>query len=225
MKIMAIARAVAALLRVVRNPDRLDEVIVLADELATPEDLEQMAEAFRRHPRGAAALVRRPRLHLDLAALAALPEGSFGRAFADHCAAAGIDPADLPSREADDPHSYVLAHLYETHDVWHVATGFDTDVAGELGLLAFYMAQFPGVLSPLLLAAGLINTALFSFEDRERRMEALVRGWLLAKRSENLFGVDWSARWEQPLADVQRELGLVAPEVDRVAPRLAPAMA
>jgi ubiquinone biosynthesis protein Coq4 len=33
---------------------------------------------------------------------------------------------------------------YETHDIWHVVTGFHTDVAGELGLQAFYLAQFPG---------------------------------------------------------------------------------
>jgi ubiquinone biosynthesis protein Coq4 len=25
---------------------------------------------------------------------------------------------------------YIVAHLYETHDLWHVLTGFDTDPAG-----------------------------------------------------------------------------------------------
>jgi ubiquinone biosynthesis protein Coq4 len=29
--------------------------------------------------------------------------------------------------------------------VWHVATGFSTDIAGELGLEAFYAAQLPPV--------------------------------------------------------------------------------
>ncbi len=217
MSFFSLLRGLAAWLKVVKNPDRLDEVIVLADELATPEDLGQMVAAFERDPRGASALQCRPRLgRVELDQLAALPVGSLGRAFAEHCRAAGIDPADLPSREAHDPGSFVLAHLYESHDVWHVVTGFQTDVAGELGLLAFYMGQFPGHLSPLLLAAGLLNTALFSFDDRDRRMSAMVRGWLLGQRSAKLFGVDWASWWERPLIEVQRELDLVVPEVEQV---------
>jgi ubiquinone biosynthesis protein Coq4 len=34
--------------------------------------------------------------------------------------------------------AYVLSHLYEMHDLWHAVIGFETDVAGELALQAFY---------------------------------------------------------------------------------------
>ena len=61
-----------------------------------------------------------------------------------------LDPKDIlvPENVGSD-FDYVRAHLRETHDVWHPVTGFDTDVAGELGLQAFYLAQFQ---APLLAA-------------------------------------------------------------------------
>jgi ubiquinone biosynthesis protein Coq4 len=36
-----------------------------------------------------------------------------------------------------DDTSYLLLRLRQTHDLWHVVTGFSTNVPGELGLKAF----------------------------------------------------------------------------------------
>ena len=56
-------------------------------------------------------------------------------------------------------------------------TGYKTDVAGELGLQAFYAAQAPGGLPWMLLAMGFLNTALYAMNEREARFEAIARGW------------------------------------------------
>ena len=146
---------------------------------------------------------------MDVAALSALPEGTLGRAFADFLRAAKLDPNDLPELPADDDGSYTIAHLYETHDLWHVVTGFSSEVSGELGLLAFYMAQFPGRLSPMLLSAGLMNTASRAMDDRADRMDAIARGWTLGKQADRLFGLRWAELWERSLVEVQASLGLV----------------
>ena len=100
------------------------------------------------------------------------------------------------------------AHLYETHDVWHAVTGFRTDVAGELGLQAFYAAQSPGGLPLMLIAMGLLNAALFAVTDRERRFEAIVSGWEMGKRAEPLFGVRWDELWQRPIDEVRVTLGV-----------------
>jgi ubiquinone biosynthesis protein Coq4 len=89
-----------------------------------------------------------------------------------------------------------------------VATGFDTDVAGELGLQAFYLAQFPARLAALLLGIGFINTFAYSFDDKDARMDAVVRGWQLGKAARPFIGVRWSELWELPLTDVRTQLGI-----------------
>jgi ubiquinone biosynthesis protein Coq4 len=201
--------------RIVRDTSRLDEVFALADSLASPTVLGMIVDAFRQTPEGAHALETRPRLGpLDLPSLRRLPPNTFGRAFVDHLDGNGLDPNALPTRPADDEATYVQAHLFETHDVWHALTGFGADVAGELGLQAFYLAQFPARLSAAILSAGLANTMLFAFDDRDRRMDAIVRGWTLGRRARSVLGVDWSKLWTADLGDVRRSFGVDVDGVD-----------
>jgi ubiquinone biosynthesis protein Coq4 len=120
----------------------------------------------------------------------------------------GLDPAAIPSLESPDAGSFIRAHLYETHDVWHAVTGFGTDVAGELGLQAFGLAQFPSRLAALLIAGGLLHAVISRFDDRDARMRQIVRGWLLGKRAQKFFGVRWSEMWQRPIDEIRRELGV-----------------
>lgn len=202
------AKALRAFVRLVRDPRRLEEVFVLAESVETDEAAAKVAEVFQKDPRSARVLRERPRLgELDLARLASLPEGTLGRVFADDMIRMKLDPKDIvvPDVVKTD-FDYVRAHLRETHDVWHPVTGFDTDVAGELGLQAFYLAQFQAPLSALLLMVGFANTLFFGMEDRDRRMREIARGWLIGKRAEPFFGVRWAEMWEMPLAEVRRRL-------------------
>jgi ubiquinone biosynthesis protein COQ4 len=124
----------------------------------------------------------------------------------------------------NDELDFVRAHLYETHDVWHVVTGFATDVPGELGLQAFYFAQLPGKLPTAILAAAFVNTLIKHFEEREPRMQEIVRGYLLGRQARPLFGVRWDALWSAPLAEVRAQLQLDRAAVDGVMqPRAAAA--
>jgi ubiquinone biosynthesis protein COQ4 len=213
---IAFARTLVSFVDLVRHPDHLDRVFEIADGMVAQrtEVLGAMADHFRRDPRGEAALRDRPRLRFDLAALDRLAEGTTGRAFADHMRRNGLDPADIPTLTVSDELDFVRAHLYETHDVWHAITGFDTDVAGELGLQAFYAAQGPGGLPWMLLAMGFLNTALYAMQDRDRRFDAIARGWEMGKRARPLFGVRWDELWTTPIDEVRRTLG-VEPYVPR----------
>ena len=209
---------------VLRDPNRLDQVFGVADGLAEtqPRMMADMAKALAVDPVGAAALAERPRVGLlDVKALAAMPEGTFGRAAGDYFVRNGLDPAALPQRPASDDSSYMQAHLYETHDLWHVVTGFGTDVAGELGLQAFYAAQVPGKLPWALLAIGLLNTLFFSFDDGVRRLEAITRGWRMGREAKQLFGVRWAELLGAPLGQVRAQLKVTPVEPLPQAPTLA----
>jgi ubiquinone biosynthesis protein COQ4 len=204
------ARAIWSFVDLVRHPEHLDRVFEIADAMSGQrrDVLEKMRDSFAMDPRGAAALRERPRLTARLADLRRLPAGTLGRAYADHMTDNGLDPAAIPTLPSDGEIEFMRAHLYETHDVWHAVTGFRTDVAGELGLQAFYAAQSPGGLPLLLIAMGLLNAALFTVSDRERRFEAIVTGWDMGKRAEPLFGVRWDELWQRPIDEVRVTLGV-----------------
>jgi ubiquinone biosynthesis protein COQ4 len=221
-KRVATARVLWSFVDLVRHPEHLDRVFEISSALsATRRDvLARMRDHLAKDARGAKALAEKPRLTVNLDELGALPVGSLGRTFADHMRSNGLDPAAIPSLPSDGELEYVRAHLYETHDVWHAVTGFATDVAGELGLQAFYAAQTPGGLPLMLLAMGCLNTALYSMQDRERRLDAISRGWAMGKQARPLFGVRWADLWGHPIAEVRESLGIepyAPPATERLA--------
>jgi ubiquinone biosynthesis protein COQ4 len=204
------ARAIWGFIDLVRHPEHLDRVFEIADAMSDQKRdvLEKMRDHFAMDPRGAAALRDKRRLVVRLGELQKLPVGTLGRTYADHMRDNGLDPTALPSLPSDSDLKFMRAHLYETHDVWHAVTGFATDVAGELGLQAFYAAQNPGGLSLMLIAMGFLNAALYANSDRDRRFEAVVDGWQMGKRAESLFGVRWDDLWTRPIEEVRAELGV-----------------
>jgi ubiquinone biosynthesis protein Coq4 len=215
-------KAAYQVLRTIREPQRLGDILDLARVLAPPEAMLRLTEDLRRTPSAAWALRERPRVgQVELAALRALPPGTLGWAFAQHLAANGLDPDALPRLSAVTETEYVRAHLLEVHDVWHVLTGFGTDVSGELGMQAFSLAQVGSPFAAGILAGGLLNTLLYAFSERDARMRAIVRGWLLGKRARLLFGVDWACMWEKPLTQVRAWAGLDVEGVEALLPPVA----
>lgn len=213
------ARTAWRMARALRQPEQLDDILELAGVLAPPQAMRRLVERLMQHPSAAQALIERPRMGLlPLARLRALPESTLGRAFADHLVENGLDPHALPYLEAHTDEEYVRAHLLESHDVWHVLTGFPTDVPGELGVQAFSLAQVGSPFALGILAGGLANTLLYAFSERDTRMRAIVRGWLLGRRARLLFGAPWRRMWELPLAEVRQRYGLDLDTVDAVLP-------
>ena len=215
---LSLLQAGTAFIRLTRDMSRLDEVFRLGDGLVDDETIRAASECVRAHETGRAALRDRPHVHLDLAKLRALPTGTLGREYALMMDRNRLDPASIPTLPDDDEGKYVRAHLYETHDLWHVVTGFATDVAGELGLQAFYQAQLPGKLPAAILASGFLNTLFYSFRERDARLREIARGWLLGRRSRPLFGVRWDDYFALPLDEVRARLGVDVAAVDAVLP-------
>ena len=117
---------------------------------------------------------------------------------------AGIEP--LP---VDSPGSFVLAHFGETHDIWHLVTGYGMDELGEASLIGFYSAQFGQAPHfALLLGILFLNTAFFRPADFRRRMDALTVGWEAGNSADSLFGRDWASLWDTPVFEVRENLGL-----------------
>src|SRR5689334_21974862 len=107
-------RALVAAVRVVRDPRRLDEVLRMTAELASPDLIADAEKRIGSTAWGRDALRRRPRLgDVDVKTLAALPEGTLGRAYAHHMLDLGLDPRSL-TEEADRAGWWIRAHMLET---------------------------------------------------------------------------------------------------------------
>ena len=189
-KILGLFHFSTTFLRFIGDPNRLDLVFKLIETF--DPDAPAMRTMLARPEVARFLAERRPPLRFELAALRALPEGSLGRAFAAFLDQRGLDPAGLyhsdDSGTAD--HERFKLHMERSHDLWHTVLGFDTDVAGELGLQAFMIAQLQSPLGHLLLSAGLLNGMLFEHVDGDRRMEAITRGWRLGQATRPLVGAD-----------------------------------
>jgi ubiquinone biosynthesis protein COQ4 len=217
-----IVRGGHAFLRIVQNPSRLDEVFHLIESIhENPRLREQLVEGQRQRPNGPEALRDKPRIgRIDLEALGQLPEGTLGHEYVRFMRRHGLDPSSLPVHPVEDDASFIEAHLRETHDLWHVVTGFEPDVAGELGLQAFYLAQFPNHVALSILSAGMLNTLIHGFHDTTARMTQIARGWLMGRQARPFFGVDWKQLWATPLSEVRARLGVVRTAKDEVPPEL-----
>lgn len=212
-------RAAIAFTRVVRNPNRTDEVIQFMDHYlaAKRDDSQPTVQAFRDNPQGALALRDRPRLGpVSLDELAALPTGTLGREFADHMRRNRLDPAALPVLEAHSDKEYAIAHLHETHDIWHVVTAFGTDGPGELGIQAFYLAQYPSRIAIAILSMGFANTLFYALDEYGARVNSIVRGWVMGRRAQNLLGIDWKTLWSTPLAEIRARYDIDIDAADRL---------
>jgi ubiquinone biosynthesis protein Coq4 len=212
-------RYLLAVWRTLRDPTDTYEVAIVEMGFARSRlgrrfaRWEEVVDALRRDPRTAPALLaRRPCDPIDLSELAQKPAGTLGRIFAEHCRARGINP-NLAYIPPDSDADWVLHHIALTHDIWHVATGWGNDLAGETGIGGFYMGQlgapaFFGYLVGLLS----LSTALRRRSFREF-MDAVTSGYEMGKRAEPLLGVDWSTLWDVPLRDVRERLGLTGGRV------------
>ncbi len=143
----------------------------------------------------------------DLDALLSCPKGSLGYAYANYMKQAGFQMVEPPIAINSDT-SYVEYRWQQTHDLWHLITGFDTSEIGEIGLQAFYLAQFQLPLSSLLIANALVAVTVWQPEGLNPMLNAIAHGWQLGKTAKPLIAQKWEEAWEKPVAVWRTELNV-----------------
>jgi len=143
---------------------------------------------------------------ISLDELQKCPQGSLGRVFGEHCQVRGLNPnlVQIPLEHESD---WMLKHLFQTHDIWHVATGWGNDQPGEVGLGGFYCGQLrsPGFFV-FLLSLIWLKAVLRREGDLDKLVHAFVTGYQTGRQAQPLFGFNWYSHWETPLSDVRKQL-------------------
>jgi ubiquinone biosynthesis protein COQ4 len=144
----------------------------------------------------------------NLAKLMTCPANSLGYAFAQYITSSGFDPGFYRKMQVTDDASCLLFRLRQTHDIWHVVTGMSVDVAGEIGLKAFELAQTRRPLSGILIAAAFVSTLLNHPEQLDRLLDRVASGYRMGMKAQPLLSQKWEDHWEKPLAEWRSELGI-----------------
>jgi ubiquinone biosynthesis protein COQ4 len=183
--------------------------------------LQRIARGMQADEGGRRLLADQPDLVEKLAdreALARLPEGSLGRAYLhfvdrENISAEGIRIAAAKGMERTlpAPLDFVSARMRDTHDLWHVVTGYSGDVLGETALLAFIFAQTwnPGV--GLIIALGLAKTAAAAQGGAARA--TILDGFRRGRRARWLPAVEWEKLLALPLREVRATLTAEEPAI------------
>jgi ubiquinone biosynthesis protein COQ4 len=144
----------------------------------------------------------------DLNALLAYPRNSLGYIYSVAMKKSGFDPNLHAGMSSESYAQYVELRLSQTHDIWHILTGFDTSEISEIGLQAFHLAQFPYPLGTMLIANALISSTLFAPKELPQLLGAIAQGWQMGQVANPLFAQRWEEAWEKPLAQWQAELNI-----------------
>ncbi|MCF4966411.1 Coq4 family protein [Nostoc sp. CMAA1605] len=143
----------------------------------------------------------------DLTVLLQYPPDSLGYTYASTMKAYEFEVIDL-NIEINSDNSYVEHRWQQTHDIWHIITGFDVTGIGEIGLQAFYLAQFQLPLASLLIANALIAATVLEPQTLSPLLRAIARGWEMGKNAKPLIAQKWEAAWEKPVEVWRKELNV-----------------
>lgn len=212
--------ALVALSRLIRDPNDTEQAFRVVRALDGAHADRLMAR-FAASEGGARLLAERPSLLAALSdreALAAMPEGSLGRAYLAFCDGEGITPGGLveasmlEDRDLLEPRfRYMADRLRDSHDLWHVVTGYRTDLLGENAVLAFTAAQTGSVGVGVLAAAGYLRSYRLRAEIGRAGRELVRSAWQRGKRAAWLPAVVFEELLDQPLEAVRARLGVGSP--------------
>jgi ubiquinone biosynthesis protein COQ4 len=202
-------RALVALARVLADPQQTDQVLVFSSYINAGTtasrshrffEVEDGQRLYDEHRTIDSRTV-------DLDALERLPDGTLGHEYARFLRTRGFTPEvfDAPPREIRDPKAqYVVQRARQTHDLWHVVTGCNTDPAGEIALQAFTFAQ---VHAPSTAILALLGT-LRGWRVRPSLPQEVVRAYRDGLRAKALITFPWEDHWTTPLDDIRALLGV-----------------
>jgi len=197
------------------DPNRTEEAFRVVRAMDGGQGASLMRR-FSESPEGPALLRDRPALGevlIDRRRLEKMPKGSLGRAYLEFCRREGIGPEELLAERAyddgvDADHRFVYDRMRDSHDLFHVVLGADTDLVGELAVITFTAAQTlsPGV--ALLCLGGYIKALTvpqLGVSSRGLARQAFYR----ARVATYLAAAPWEALMPIHLDTVRSRLGVV----------------
>ena len=215
---VAVVKVFGALRRLMRDPDDTAQVFEIMRTLNRPSTRKGYLRLIAR-PEGARLAYERTELAarlMDADWLARFAPGTLGAAYHDFVTREGlsadglatVSKQGLQAHEIDvpDPIAWYGRRIRDTHDLWHMLTGYGRDPLGEACLVAFSYSQTRGR-GWLVIALG----ALAKGGIVPGARAAIVEGFRRGRRAEWLPGFDFEALMAMPIEAARTTLGITPP--------------
>ncbi|HUD50701.1 Coq4 family protein [Parvibaculum sp.] len=213
-------KAIRAVRALIADKEDTGQVFKIIDALSGGAD-ERMFNKFMATATGKSIVAEKRDLIAllnDRERLSKLPVGTLGRTYYEFMAEENLTADGLVAASKEAPRLYeempegaeiFSNRMRDSHDLWHVTTGYGRDGLGELCLLAFTYAQTRnrGIGFIVLVGARVASKEAPGIGI----WKAIREGYRNGKAASWLPAADWEALLEQPLADVRRQLGVATP--------------
>jgi ubiquinone biosynthesis protein COQ4 len=198
------ALGLRALVRLLRDPDDTVQVFMLGIAINASRFPGFLAR-FASSEEGVAMLSARPSIDsrtVDFARLRALPAETLGGAYARYLDDNRLDPDLFQAPPGLPPiPRFVVQRVRQTHDVWHVLTGYAPDVPGELALQGFTYGQ-------LRMPSALLIATLGTLTRSPRSALRVLDGFRRGAAATFLPVVRFEELWDEPLDTAREKLGI-----------------
>ena len=146
---------------------------------------------------------------MDNAWLDSFAAGTVGAAYRDFIRSenlsaeglADISRARRAQVDTQHPHAWFGRRIRDSHDIWHILSGYHRDGLGEACLVAFSYAQ-TGSLGWAVIATGA------ALKSRGRTLQAIWQGYRRGKAAKWLPGEDYEQLMSEPLDAARRRLNI-----------------
>jgi ubiquinone biosynthesis protein COQ4 len=198
-------------IRLIDHPAEFESIYNLDEVLRRTELSDSACDYLKAQPEVAVMIEERylgPAI--DLEYLLTLPKPSLGYQYALHLKTNQFQPLFYRQKDCSDDISYLTLRRSQSHDIQHVMTGFGADLAGEVGLQAFALAQTRSPLAVPLMANAMMHAhnspALLS-----DIMAQLHHGWEMGLRAKPFMAQKWEENWAKPVDQWREELQIDHP--------------
>lgn len=211
-----------ALRKLLANGDDTEQVFVIMRALNAGNGKRNFVRLVRSFEGGAMAYARQELAEQlsDPAYVASFAPGTVGAAYRDFLRETGYSAMGLAEVSNLEKAEVPLAHPYawlgrrirDTHDIWHVLTGYKADeTLGEACLVAFSYAQLGGLGWAFIAVGAAIKSVAVTKSSLFAR--AVWEGYARGRRAAWLAGEDYHALLNEPIAAARARLGLSEPRL------------
>lgn len=207
--------------KLIANKEDTEQVFHIIEAL-NGRSFEKNFAAFVNSPEGYRLLKERtylPPVLDDHSWIKALPEGTVGRAYVEFMEREGLTAQGLVEESAkhragvpdyDDDYLWFGNRLRDTHDLFHVLSGYNRDALGEASLLAFTYSQNPGN-GVLFIAFMGCRTIAKNAPKSARIMDCFWEGKRNGAAAQRIMRQDIVELMKEPLEDARVRLGIKPP--------------
>jgi ubiquinone biosynthesis protein COQ4 len=211
-RFLAMFKTLKAVLNLLRGSNDVETIYDVEDGLKNTRVMKFSVRYMLAQPGVASiALSQYISPHPYIEVLSLLPRGTLGREYADFITKHGFDPSFYRKvGDLNDVVSYLMLRMRQSHDIWHVVTGFDVSVPGEVGLKAFELAQTRRPMAGVLVAGAFIRCFLQNPHEVNNLLFAIAKGYSKGLNAVPFLSQKWEDRWETPLEQLRIELAFNA---------------